>query len=274
MSDNSIVTPVGRIVQGNAFVPNTTDQQGNQLLNKSGPNKGQPRVEFYLGLAIAKDNPEWAALWASISAIASNDWPGGEFNAPTFSWKYIDGDSVDNKGKPYSDREGFAGHHILRFSSGYQPQVVTAGGAAQISEPSQCKRGDYARVVFTCKGNGNAEKPGVYMNLQIVEHIGYGEEITSGPDAVSILSQAQPAQYMPAGVSQTPVAPAITPAVAQPAVAQPASGSTASGSTASGSTASGSTASGSTASGSTASGSTASGATYRNFTTWYTWLKS
>jgi len=206
MNDENIVTPVGRIVQGSAFVPSDKDQQGNPLTVKTGPNAGKLTVQFYLGLAIDKNNPDWGPFWEKIQNIAVAAWPGGQYNAPGFSWKYIDGDSLDAQGQPYASREGFAGHHIIKLSSGYAPTVVSAGGASVLVEPSQCKRGDYARCVVTSKGNSNDTNPGVYINLSVVEFMGYGEEIKSGPDAKAILAQAAAPSYMPPGMSTTPVA--------------------------------------------------------------------
>jgi len=81
-------------------------------------------------------------------------------------------------------------------------------------ESGQLKRGDYARVVVTMSGNNNQTNPGIYVNLNIIEFIGFGEAIVGGPDAAELLGGAQGA-YMPAGMSQTPVAPQAQPMAPQ-----------------------------------------------------------
>ena len=50
-----ILTPVGRLVQGDCFEPQTTDAEGKPLLIKNGPNAGQPRVEYFMAIAVPKN---------------------------------------------------------------------------------------------------------------------------------------------------------------------------------------------------------------------------
>jgi len=203
----NFVTPVGRIVQGDAFKPNTTNQQGQPLTDKH----GQPRVEYYLALAIEKTNPDWPAFKAQLDQVAAQAWPGGQFNAPLFSNKITDGDGLDNNGVLNSTKEGFAGCWVLKASNGFAPQRVAQAGAVVLNEESgQLKRGDYARLAVTASGNNNQQKPGIYVNLNIIEFIGFGEAIVGGPDASELLGAVQPA-HMPAGISQTPVAPQAQP---------------------------------------------------------------
>ena len=59
------------------------------------------------------------------------------------------------------------------------------------------------------------QQPGVYLNHSMVEFIGHGVEIITGPDAAAVFGGAPGA--LPAGASATPVAPA-TP-IATPAAA-------------------------------------------------------
>jgi len=213
----NFVTPVGRIVQGDAFKPNTTNQQGVPLTDKL----GQPRVEFYLALAIEKTNPDWPAFKAQLDQVAAQAWPGGQFNAPNFSDKITDGDGLDNNGVLNSTKEGFAGCWVLKASNGFTPQRVAQAGAVVLNEESgQLKRGDYARLVVTASGNNNQQKPGIYVNLNIIEFIGFGEAIVGGPDASELLGAVQPA-HMPAGMSQTPVAPQTQPMQPQTQPMQP-----------------------------------------------------
>ena len=117
------LTPVGRLVQGDCWKANTTDQQGNPLIHKSGPNTGQPRVNYYVGIAVPKTDPGFAELWAKMQQAAQEGFPAGQYNNPGFSWKMIDGDGLDAQGQPYANREGHAGCWIVRLSSGFAPQV-------------------------------------------------------------------------------------------------------------------------------------------------------
>jgi len=205
------ITPVGRIVQGDAFKPNTTNMEGKPLVDRN----GQPRVEYFLALAIEKTNPDWPAFKAQMDQVAMQAWPGGQFNAPAFSFKITDGDGVDKFGAPNANREGFAGCWVLKATNGFAPQRVANAGATVINEESgQLKRGDYARFVVTMSGNNNQTNPGIYVNLKIIEFIGFGEAIVGGPDAAEFLGGAQGA-YMPAGMSQTPVAPQAQPMAPQ-----------------------------------------------------------
>ncbi|GAH16243.1 unnamed protein product, partial [marine sediment metagenome] len=159
---NNIITPVGRIVQGDAFKPNTTNQLGQPLVDKH----GQPRVDFFMALAVEKNNPDWPDFKAELDQVAAAAWPGGQSLAPNFSFKIADGDGFDDHGKPNNAKEGFAGCWVLKASNGFAPQRVTTGGVSVINEGTgMLKRGDFARFVVTSSGNNNPQKPGIYINL-------------------------------------------------------------------------------------------------------------
>ena len=214
-----ILTPVGRIVQGDLFNGSDKGYQGKQLTDKN----NNPRMEWYVGLAIPKTAPEWAELWAKINATAAAGFPGGQAQRPDFSWKVVDGDAPEHAGK-----EGLAGHWLLRMSSGFAPKVYTPGGANLIVDPNAVKRGDYVRVYGSVAANGDLQKPGVYINVNLVEFVGHGEPIVSGPSGTEIFG-GTPAGALPAGASATPVAPATplaqgpgAPAAAAPMVGGPA----------------------------------------------------
>ena len=46
-----LTSPRGRFVQGDAFEPQTTDQQGAPLTIKTGPNAGQPTKRWFMAVA-------------------------------------------------------------------------------------------------------------------------------------------------------------------------------------------------------------------------------
>jgi len=203
----NIVTPVGRIVQGSAFRGSTTDFYDQPLLWKSGANKGQPRVEWYIGLAIAKDAPGIDELWASITAVAADARPQGV--PQNYAYKFLDGDGVDSNGQPYSDREGHAGHFIFRFTTSYAPKCYKDNGSGQMQEipAEEVKTGFFVQIAGSIEDNGDTGKPGLYMNLNMVNLVAFGAEINSGPDANQVFG-GQVAAALPAGATAAPAAPA------------------------------------------------------------------
>lgn len=225
-----LLTPVGRLVAGDPWVPKTKNAEGAPLIIKEGPNAGQPRVDYYFGVAISKSDPGWAPLWAKIHGAARAAFPN-RFDATgnpigAFSFKVADGDSqIPNtrKIKP-CDREGWPGHYILHFSSSYPPKIYSKGGAQILTDPELLKRGYYVRVSGTVVGNKSVQQPGVYLNHSMVELCGYGTEIHTGPDGEAVFGATQ-ASYQPPGMSPTPLAPSTAPGggapVAPPVTAVP-----------------------------------------------------
>lgn len=247
MAKSRFTSPVGRLVQGSLDEPQTKDAQGNPRVVKTGPNVGQPNPQYFIAVAFPKADPqgEFAAFYGALVQQAAADFPNlfpqgpsGACVHPQFSYKVIDGDGLDTNGKSNAIKEGFAGHWVVRFASSYPPRCFHAGryGAhEQIQEKGAIKRGYYVRVNGSIEGNGNAQRPGLYVNLDMVELSAYGPEITSGPDAETAFAGGPAA--LPVGASATPVggapaaplaapaAPAAvlpSPAAALPAVASPA----------------------------------------------------
>ncbi len=212
-------SPVGRIVQGDAFEPQLKDQQGAPRVVKTGPNAGQPSPQWFIALAYPKGAPETNAHLMEILTASAAAWPSlfpagvnpalPNFGCvlPTFSSKIIDGDGYDTTGKSNATKEGFAGHWVVRYSSGFAPKCYPAGHygpADMITDPKLLRRGYYARVAGTLEGNENPTKPGMYVNLSLVELAGHGPEIVSGPDAAAAFGSG-PAS-LPPGASVTPLA--------------------------------------------------------------------
>lgn len=194
-----VTTPTGRFVMGDAFTGNDKDMQGRPKYDQS----GKPKTTWFVGLAIAKNDPEWPALWQQIASVAQRDFPGGQFNSPGFAWKVIDGDGVNQNGQKYPDY--CHGCYVLRMSSGFPPTVYNGlQNNTQITAPTGIKRGDYIRAYINIAGNGDMQKPGVYINHQMIQLVGYGEAITSGPSAEQAFGPAP--TNLPPGASTTPVA--------------------------------------------------------------------
>ena len=248
MTKTPFTTPVMRLVQGSVDEPQTKDQQGRPRVVQSGPNAGQPNPQYFIAGAIPKNDPAWPAFWALIVNQAVTDFPhlfpqgaapliaaggpdpyggppAGSSTVRAFAFKVLDGDGFDTNGKANGTKEGFAGHWVVRFASGFPPRCFHAGRYAaqeQIQEKNAIRRGYYIRVNGTLEGNGNAQKPGLYMNISLVELSGYGPEIVSGPDAAEAFG-ATPAA-LPPGATAMPQAAGAPPAYPQqaPTAAPPA----------------------------------------------------
>lgn len=210
--------PPARLIMGSVYNPNTTDMQGNPLIVKSGPNAGQPRTEYFVGLAIPKtaghthfSQTDWGMTIYQVGAAA---FPQA-YQSPRFSWKVIDGDSteVNEGGNRPCDREGAKGHWILRLSGGYAPRLYRRNDAGiPVPQPSGrdvpegerwLKAGYWVEAQVTVESNGNSQKPGVYLNHSLICFAGFDKEIVLGPDATKVFGQKPAA--LPPGVSNTPV---------------------------------------------------------------------
>ena len=242
-----ILTPVGRIVQGSISKPQTTDFYGKPLVWNKGPNAGQPRVQYYVGLAVDKNDPGIAALFALLQTEAAAGFPGGESTRDGFAWKFLDGDGTDAKGQSYANREGHAGCFIFRFNTSFAPGCFKAneqgGGMLEIAA-EEIKSGHYARISGSVDTNGDTNKPGLFLNLSMIQWVAFGDEIKSGPNPNDVFgglavapagssatptaapqAQMQPAPMQPAQMQPAPMQPAPTqPAPMQPAIPQQPNG--------------------------------------------------
>lgn len=219
----NITSPVGRIVRGNLYEPQKTDMDGRPLVIKSGPNAGQPRVDFNFALAIPKGaERHWAETpWgAPIWQVGHQAYPQ-QAGLPGFSWKVVDGDdqtpSMKSKppGKRPCDNEGWKGHWVIKFSGGFAPKVyqIVNGNPVLMLEKDFIKPGYYAEVAFSVDGN-SGQTPGVYMNHSMVCFRGFGPEISFGPD-VSAAGFGQAA--LPPGATSIPPASSVPLPVGAPA---------------------------------------------------------
>src|ERR1051325_1639523 len=186
----SFLFPPGRLVFGDGTGRNT-DRSGKPLLYKSGAKVGQPKTEYPIGVAIPKEtgHTHWGqTAWGQkILAVGAAAFPN-LYQNPKFAWKIIDGDSqVPNEAnRRPCDQEGYPGHWIVKFNSGFAPKIVNENGSVEHTEPGYLKCGYYVQVFGTVDGNGEATKPGVYINHNIISFQGFGKVITSGPDAAAV----------------------------------------------------------------------------------------
>src|SRR5690348_13821340 len=121
-----VLTPIGRLVTGHPM--EEREQKNLQTGEVKKGEDGEPETRYFMGLAFPKNDPGFAAVWQKMQEAARRDWPGGEFNSPSFAWKLVDGDGNDRNGKPYSSRTGYAGCFILKMSSGFAFPVVDEKG--------------------------------------------------------------------------------------------------------------------------------------------------
>ena len=205
----NITSPVGRFVMGSLYKPRTTDFDGKPLVYKTGPNAGQPRVDYFIALAIPKTGePSWAytpwggKIWQAGCAA----FPQAS-QRPDFAWKIDDGDSIipNKRHRRPCDNEGWPGHWILKFSGGFAPKVYKVENKAciQVAEPDFLKPGHWMEVAFTVDGNNNQNNSGIYLNHSMVCFRGFGAEIQFGPNPNEAGFGSSP---LPAGASAVPFA--------------------------------------------------------------------
>lgn len=222
------LTPVGRLVAGDCFRGNDKDAEGNPLVYKTGANAGQPREEFYIGLAIPKTDPGVGELYNKIMTVAKQSFPSlfdaaGNCISPKFAFKFTDGDSQvpNGKGIKPCDREGYPGHWVFSFSGGFASKCYSTGGASVLTDPDSIKKGYFIRIYGHIRGNGSMQQPGIFLNHSMVELVAFGDVISSGPDGSAVFGGA-PVGALPPGASTTPLAPTTTIAQGIPGVQQAA----------------------------------------------------
>lgn len=245
MAKLNLTTPPGRFVGGSLTKPNTTDRDGKPLVIKNGPNAGQPRVDYYIAVAIAKGAEVahgafgWMATpWGlQLRAVGEGFLAHAAQLGDKFSWKVTDGDSRipgqpgknGEPGKAPFEREGHAGHWILHMSNGFQPRTYDLVGAPNPSEPPACvpeaiELGHFVQVNLSCDPNGSAQQPGIYLNPEMVCRVAYGPRITLGTQ-IDVKQAGFGGQPLPAGASTTPPAgyspPVPTPTVPAAAAVPP-----------------------------------------------------
>lgn len=234
------VTPVGRFVQGSLVMQQEIDYQTKQ---KKVDRDGNPVMGIFFTLAFPKrlpngqENTEFNAFWATLNAAAQQAWPhlfqNGQCTNPRFSWKYQDGDGHDSNGQSVASKPGFAGHHLVKFSTSYDVRCFYENKFApheQIQQVQEViKRGYWIRVMGEVKSN-NAEGtqvPGIAIYPKLVSFVARDKEISTGPDAAAAFG-AVPTGWRPEGDNSPMPMPGAAPAglptpgqVGAPAVGAP-----------------------------------------------------
>jgi len=227
--------PVGRLVYGHPSKKiQKTDTQRKPVMKD-----GQPVFVHQFGVAYPK-NVFNEQIWPIMYHAAKAVFQGYEPPLPPttlFSYKFKDGDGVDKQMRPYSAREGYAGHCVVHFETQFDllayRQNTQTGGWDQITE-NDYKTGDYIAVNCSIEGNkpdNAAHTPGLFINPQGVLLMGHGPAIINAPSADQMFGGvnvgtlppgALPPGSMPAVPAGAPNPPGFGGSVAAPPVyAQP-----------------------------------------------------
>lgn len=234
MAEQNNVLAQGRIVwtNGNLF----EGQQKTDFTTKQPVigNDGQPVKQYGFGLAIPKIDPAtgqhsagYVEIYQKLQAEALTLFPSGNL-PPDFSMKFKDGDAVDHQGKPFSDREGYAGHIVLACTTQIPIKFFIHEGGNNMLVNTGFKCGDYVNVQLNIKAHAakGQGKAGLYVNPSAVQLIQAGKEIVNTPSGDQIFGQAPVAAYAgqmvadvaPAMPGQAPVAPMQPQAPVAPAM--------------------------------------------------------
>jgi len=203
-----------------------TDDNGKPKIDSA----GNPMHQTFFYFAVPKAGStdfKTTEFGQAMLAEAKAAWPKGEYNAPDFAWKVIDGDStVPMKGgKPApSTREGFPGNWVLRLTTGIPVRCYHNGKYSpieQIQDKNAIKCGDYGRTFVTIKPNNSAQSPGLYVNPTLFSLDRAGELIVTegGPSAADVFGGSGAPGGSGGLASPAPVAPPAP--VAAPAAAPP-----------------------------------------------------
>lgn len=203
----------GRIVWGigkSLFEGKIQTEFGTQIPKRN--QAGESVMQYGFGLAVPKSiladsGPgKPGEVWAAMYGEALSMFNGGQV-PPAFAMKFKDGDGIDDKGRPFNQREGYAGHIVLSCTTSLPIKFFKWENGQNILISEGIKCGDYVNVQLTIKAHGamGAGKAGLYLNPMAVQLLGYGKEIINSPDGDQIFGAGMPP--LPAGASATPIAP-------------------------------------------------------------------
>lgn len=165
---------------------------------------GETMMEYGFGLAVPKAS--LGEIWGAIHEEAFTLFPNRQI-PPGFAMKYKDGDGIDDKGVPFSQREGYAEHLVFACTTSLPIKFFKYENGQNIMVNEGIKCGDYVNVQLSIKAHGAiaAGKAGLYINPNAVQFLGFGKEIINAPSGDQIFGSAMPA--IPQGASATPLVP-------------------------------------------------------------------
>jgi hypothetical protein len=220
-SNGRTVMCAGRIVwlSGDLFKGRIKMQFGTQtpVTNKL----GEQVREYGFGLAVPKSElGKPGGIWEALHEEAYTLFPSRQI-PPSFAMKYKDGDGIDDKGIPFAQREGYAGHIVLACTTTLPIKFFKWENGQNILINEGIKCGDYVNVQINIKAHGaiGAGKAGLYVNPMAVQFLGYGKEIIPQASGNDIFGQQAP--VIPPGASAMPLVPSAAPLIPTPSAAQP-----------------------------------------------------
>jgi hypothetical protein len=212
-TEGKYVLVQGRIVwaSGDLFKGKKVTEFGTQILKKNA--QGEDIIQYGFGLAVPKEaltqtGPgQPGEIWAAMYEEAFKLYPSRQL-PPSFAMKFKDGDGIDDQGRPFSQREGYAGHIVLALTTSLPIKWFKFENGQNVMVNEGIKCGDYVQVQVGVKAHGavGQGKPGLYLNPVAVRFLGYGKEIVNAPSGNDIFGNQAPP--LPPGASATPLAPA------------------------------------------------------------------
>lgn len=208
-------SPVGRLINGDPFNKQTKDANGREIpLDKQ---------SYWFAIAVEKQNPQVNEMLGTLQKAAMAGYQQNPtvmqqinmgLSAPSFSWKVSDGDEMvadPATGQQRNRWANGAGCWIFKFNTTLPIIAAQYMPGASVPEPcdsSVIYRGCFVQVSYGTSANGNQDHTaGVYLNPRTVAFVGHGEPIVSGPSMDQQFSGGM-GGYTPAGMTQTPQAPA------------------------------------------------------------------
>jgi hypothetical protein len=189
------------------------------------PKTGEQSIQYGFGLSVPKselaDPNRAGALWNAMHEEAFTMFPSRQI-PPNFAMKYKDGDNdVDDQGRPYSAREGYAGCIVFAMTTNLPIRWFRWENGQNVQVIDGIKCGDYVNVQVNIKAHGPGQKggkAGLYLNPMSVQLVAPGKEIINAPTGDQVFGLAAPAappNYVP------PPAPTMPPVSSMPAPAAP-----------------------------------------------------
>ena len=193
-----ILTPPGRIVWGHPMRKQikTDPKTRKPILDKA----GQEQDVWSYGLAIPV--AQFQVVEQAIAQAGYLQYPQGNFPRD-FAWKIKRETDLDESNKPYSDREGYAGHVVINVSTQAfcPPAYKFENGAYRQLTEQEIKCGDWGVAKLIINGHPG----GVYINPVAFELVGYDKEIVSKSTTNPNEAFGGRTYQLPPGVSASPV---------------------------------------------------------------------
>lgn len=171
---------------------------------------GEQSVRYGFGLSVSKadlaDPQKAGQLLAAMQAEAHAIYPSGHI-PPAFAWKFKDGDTIDDQGKPFALREGYQGCYVFAMTTNIPIRFFRFENGAHLQVADGIKCGDYVNVQVMVKAHAaiGQGKPGLYLNPMMVQLAAPGKEIINAPSAEQVFGNVAP--QTPAGYVPPPAPP-------------------------------------------------------------------